>query len=1023
MVVSILIIFLLSSFISAQTSTIMSGGVNEPTTGTGASGVAERISGIENTDSTFFFRLALTCKDPKIYGDSNQNPGAMNWIVGSDQIWPVVWGASFYGVSDATLPLPQIQPFATPDWDQNLELTFDWNNILTWRYEGLCTVMSRAHHNYYALENSERVRKADHDTGWAALPESYRTGVNLNHVSPISWDTTEEACTKYGGAWLNNNEYGNYQCCGDDHIWIYNKEVTYPRPLDSPWNSQNFEQGTLCYYSDINQNGIAGGFSRPADLVPEDYEEQKIFSATRSPDDTLICGPVYSEAFGTLRHKTYDPAIRQHYDANIAAKPSIFNKFYFEGDLSQGNMTDVGIWSNQNGDNPLFCDYTFDSAHGRTYSWKNLSEAGEKNKYTCENLLGATWTGSHCCGNELKDNNPMTVFSESYNDPVSTTPIPEGFAKACVQGSAVANKELGNWSEFNTNDGFDETTRQPIVTQIRAKVLNLNGTLYSCNAANDVTSSTDFYTSETLLTPKDQCYYTGELTPQVHKGFVCSVQRNWADLRNTSLHQYFNFPADKETDLKTSTLGLDPRNSECCFNYGCWNGISCVPAVNDTATIPEWGDGLYTKDPDTPNQQTYMCLNNNWQGPLQPKYNWFDYNESKGYCPQSFSCYCEGDSCGTDPEFVQRLRGTSSSYGCTNKPNFFVDDHYCEAVQDEDGNVVGSNWTSRTKFIALQLMELAGNNDYELFCDYYQRNLNDFGYVREDNTVYDVLNALQGTMLMQNPTFCSVHYTENGNEKTVLAFPLKTDMKMQIADEEGSVVRFANEHLLEDSQDENLRDNLVPLNSCYDAVHYETTAPHGEFVKCEAENNFVFYNNKLKAVLFSRDGFDTVATSVLSTASQPVNNALLATEARKFQDFIATHPEAATATHNGNALWYPQTLDAFNFTRDFNRVYLNKKQGTIKAFGFVETKNTFHTRTNDPNLKKVNKEYLGVYLDPTLGNDVNCGNITRVFGNSFCSIDNGKLFIIGKYPEGTLQNPLDTDQMYWQELTSQLRIS
>ena len=49
----------------------------------------------------------------------------------------------------------------------------------------------------------------------------------------------------------------------------------------------------------------------------------------------------------------------------------------------------------------------------------------------------------------------------------------------------------------------------------------------------------------------------------------------------------------------------------------------------------------------------------------------------------------------------------------------YINDNYCE----------NGIWTSRTKYIALQFLDIARGNDYTIFCDEAQKTLNELKYV------------------------------------------------------------------------------------------------------------------------------------------------------------------------------------------------------------------------------------------------------------------------------------------------------
>lgn len=1077
------------------------GSVNEAADGTGTHGAIPE-SEIEGADNSLSLALALICKDRDIYGNR------LEWKNGDDILYPIVWGNLFqgtYGTAQQSLPGPFLE-----DWDQSISLTLDWaTNPLLWRFEGRCYVYAQSRHTYYTTDAEGTPQKIVFPEGEPQWEIQTGNGYTPEQQQ-VYWDSGDAACEQQGGDRLTNekiqslvsspsstvpiNDYTGYRCCGDDHIWLYNKEVDYNRP---GWGTgQDAAEGRDCLYFDIDLNGrVTDG----TEDTPNEKGELIGYITATNGEDVRACKPVGNPLFGDYRHKNYDPPLDLWND-DLMPTPHILNPFYFKKDEFD-SKTDVGIWSDRFGRNPLFCDYEFIPSVGRKYTWMNFSTAGEKHYENCELLLGANWTGHHCCGNEYTNNDPNTILGESYNDPLQSGEdyfaLQEsiqgrdfGYMGACVQGRMVEKDKTALFSEYSvqqqsevspseeelhlpsetisncvkrgdeqndprlygilyvntdtsdppqfqdrcidatqleeyacTNnrakkqiyacaygcaDGFCQS---PLAQSVRniTHLLNYNGSLYSC-AQDDLTIfGNDFNTGQPLITPDQNKPMCSRMSTENNQpGYVCGYQnRAWADLNAETLKQYFNYREDTPLQLvDAGALTGDQANKECCFNSGCWNGTSCVSSIDDAEAT--WGGSTATIT-STGNEQTFMCLNTTWYGPLEPKYNWFENRDLKGFCPQSFSCYCEKDACG---DAVQQM----GMYDCTKEPNLFVGDHYCESSYGSAGEIIGSNWTTRTKFLAFNLMHLAasdGAEEYALYCDYYQRSLNSYDVIVDD-VPKDAIALFTGANypLQEEPAYCSITY----NDKTVLAFPLKSDLQETGASEQ--IVSFVNDVLLEDANNEGIRDALIRLNSCEEGVGYTSALPHGEFVKCEAANNFVVYNNKLKALIFSRDGLPTLGgVSIPPLTIDAVNtfNSLFNTESQRFVGFIHNNPESLNATQPNSAtrLWWSATLDGFNVTRDFNRFYINKKGDALSVFGFVETKHSFIANNN-------NNEYLGVYIDPRIASDVTCGNITRIFTRSFCKPYQDKLFVIGKYEAGVLDA---MSEIYWKDLTAKLRIS
>jgi len=139
----------------------------------------------------------------------------------------------------------------------------------------------------------------------------------------------------------------------------------------------------------------------------------------------------------------------------------------------------------------------------------------------------------------------------------------------------------------------------------------------------------------------------------------------------------------------------------CCPKDYCWNGYACVEPMTELTSLAEHiSDG-----------RDYRCVDGQWER-SSPK---FDWNADKwGFCSREEQCFVLSSefgskeySAGTFPEGKYPL--------CIDDGEYILD-HYCDAGQ----------WTSRTKFLATKLMEVADNDEYVLYCSPYREVLPDF---------------------------------------------------------------------------------------------------------------------------------------------------------------------------------------------------------------------------------------------------------------------------------------------------------
>ena len=163
-------------------------------------------------------------------------------------------------------------------------------------------------------------------------------------------------------------------------------------------------------------------------------------------------------------------------------------------------------------------------------------------------------------------------------------------------------------------------------------------------------------------------------------------------------------------------------NSTAYYEECCPDADQCVY----DGKCYDKGSNLYFEPKPAPDTD-YLYLakscgeNNDWQE-MELKYRWDRYIH--GYCNKTTECLVR-PRCFNDPLVEEPYYCNLDSLPIDSLPprciadGAYLGDHYCE-----DGN-----WTSRTKLVAVQLLNLTENlNDYTLFCDNYQNVLNYFDY-------------------------------------------------------------------------------------------------------------------------------------------------------------------------------------------------------------------------------------------------------------------------------------------------------
>jgi len=137
----------------------------------------------------------------------------------------------------------------------------------------------------------------------------------------------------------------------------------------------------------------------------------------------------------------------------------------------------------------------------------------------------------------------------------------------------------------------------------------------------------------------------------------------------------------------------------CCAENGCWNGFACVEEMSSLSNFYE----------PTGKNRNYRCVEGDWVNVPANK----DWIEDKaGFCQSKSQCFVLSEDDG----------GTAANSAVS-----FIDGLYPNCI--DSGEYILDNycnngvWTSRTKFVAETLLEVAGSKDYSLYCTNYQDTL------------------------------------------------------------------------------------------------------------------------------------------------------------------------------------------------------------------------------------------------------------------------------------------------------------
>ncbi len=311
---------------------------------------------------------------------------------------------------------------------------------------------------------------------------------------------------------------------------------------------------------------------------------------------------------------------------------------------------------------------------------------------------------------------------------------------------------------------------------------------YGCQVDEEILSLKEYYTQEQLVNQKEVCDKLED------NSYFCSYTKSWRPLRQDLI----------ESELHLSIVPWETtfQKGECCAITDCWNGTHCVESQADNPTS-------------TPNNESYRCIDGKWDSayiveePERP-----NSLPKIGYCPNAGQCLWNvlGDA--------EDNSNTSGNPQCIDSGQY-IEDYYCE-----DGE-----WSSRTKWLAVEMLSLRGS-DYKLLCGGYADLLNFIDYNLGLTTVRNLIKDNENN-------YCIL----DSDDKVIIGTTMNNGL------------------------DENYM-QVLGIDSC-------NIDDDGEFHACNSNNN-VWYNKKTQTVMFSRTPFQmpNIDTSSIfdSQINIPFNN-------------------------------------------------------------------------------------------------------------------------------------------------------
>ncbi|MFH1053331.1 MAG: hypothetical protein V1740_02830 [Candidatus Woesearchaeota archaeon] len=362
-----------------------------------------------------------------------------------------------------------------------------------------------------------------------------------------------------------------------------------------------------------------------------------------------------------------------------------------------------------------------------TQDGKWVQEFDDAGKLVCEGQ-GWTWIGNgslgkdgYCCGDDPEE---YSMFNFSAYTDLSNASNP---GKACWNATSVSNYTYVMFglqpikSMFNNNGIYYGCSIGPIdvdgngtagdARDIELTNLILNGSFTNYSEIDDLNGDGTHNESDAEIV----VYF------MVQAGYIFlqdyNTDENLVGSNGTRNMDYCRFiPGDEwfcdypttwrnktEADIRgLREPGAEPYLSDgipgerdyqklrgCCPEDYCWNQADDVCVSGD---IEDMEDSTVTVGEDE-----WICVYGEWKTPSELTKR--DWDGDPGYCEQEDQC--------VSININNKDEGINF---CVNTGEF-IEDHICN----------GGNWTTRTRYVALELLNYTDTNDnFTLFCDDYQ---------------------------------------------------------------------------------------------------------------------------------------------------------------------------------------------------------------------------------------------------------------------------------------------------------------
>ena len=553
------------------------------------------------------------------------------------------------------------------------------------------------------------------------------------------------------------------------------------------------------------------------------------------------------------------------------------------------------------GTDDTFCNGVIGDSAGACFNGTYYTEA-DQDEEVCKcmigpsnwNLNGETINSTKCCGDDNEYNISLVCQTNESTCDIYSGP---DCAASCISSTSSQN--------YACCDSSTDCVLNDICFPDALNTFNPTSN-YTYNGKNHICIQGKWSDPD-----QSETYCEALLGDQI-SGLSSNIDQNtifWAKNGETAAFGEYNNSKGVE-----ECCGDDP-NENYLYQKGNITDTS-DSACCDLETDCVWNNTCYatsqpSDDPYDVNGQKRRCYAGTWGVELDMKYRWNELPGDENCYTQGTCGYCTSNSqC-----FVQKLSGQAAE---CNESGTYLLDYFCE----------NGDWTSRTKLVALQLLELGNQQspgDYTLFCDFFHNSLNYLDYTVSStvagSTAWNFLEGFRGFDVRECDDGGAFTPEEDAcvNKVCVLKYYNNNEKKIAI----GTSLNQPPQDL--ETNEFPFLYLLPEIYDCTNAIESTQQGTYGTYSHCGSSQGW--YNPTTNSIIYSNEAISLTPPNFwqrfIEFLRDPFNIIF---------DLIINSLTPSTPH-------YDPAPDAWNFinrTKEFNRIFL-LDDGTKSIRGIVET--------------------------------------------------------------------------------------